>query len=197
MKTAPGKPKNTVEADGSRIYAFLELRDSEMQRQSEAISQSSSRLFYRNEASADRTAKRIMESVMGSELPAAAARGFRFKSIPRLATIFAAAALLVIFSSTITAAIVKRQGLVEITFILVAPDARSVSLVGDFNGWSLERDLLKKAGNTGQWRITVRLPKGHAYNYNFVLDGIRWIVDPNAAFKLDDGMGGTVSSLVL
>ncbi|MBN1837315.1 MAG: hypothetical protein JW820_15780 [Spirochaetales bacterium] len=86
---------------------------------------------------------------------------------------------------------------VLVRFELVAPEARQVNLVGDFNGWDPEGLAMKDATGKGEWRITVRLKKGKVYTYNFLMDGQRWIADPGSWRQVDDGFGGTSSVLEL
>lgn len=57
----------------------------------------------------------------------------------------------------------------RIEFRYFRPSARSVSLVGDFNHWNPEQDLLRK-GNDGIWRVTKRLHAG-TYRYRYLIDG--------------------------
>ncbi len=66
----------------------------------------------------------------------------------------------------------RRKNMVE--FRLHAPNASMVSLVGDFNNWNPENDLLRK-GDDGVWRLKKRIPGG-TYRYNYVIDG-NWKLD--------------------
>lgn len=68
-----------------------------------------------------------------------------------------------------------------------APEARSVSLAGDFNKWSAEKGLMKRESN-GTWTLDVPLHPG-TYHYMFVVDGEAWVMDPNAELYRDDGFG--------
>jgi hypothetical protein len=86
---------------------------------------------------------------------------------------------------------------VTVTFMLKAPDASTVSLAGDFNGWSDEEYQLRRAAGSGAWEIKVPLKRGKAYVYNFVIDGKLWITDPAVPAKIDDGFGGSGSLLRL
>lgn len=61
-----------------------------------------------------------------------------------------------------------------IEFRIFKPDARLVSLVGDFNNWNPENDLLRK-GRDGIWRLHKKLTPG-TYRYQYVIDG-RWTTD--------------------
>lgn len=77
----------------------------------------------------------------------------------------------------------------EVRFVLEAPGARSVFLAGDFSSWDPEGLPLRKSPG-GRWERTVRLRRGRAYSYNFVVDGTSWVVDPAAPERIDDGFGG-------
>lgn len=72
-------------------------------------------------------------------------------------------------------------------FVLQAPAARKVCLVGDFNQWKLcEVPMTKDAD--GHWVADVRLPRGR-HQYMFVVDDQKWQTDPRADVKVDDGFG--------
>ncbi|MBU0936927.1 MAG: isoamylase early set domain-containing protein [Spirochaetes bacterium] len=108
-----------------------------------------------------------------------------------------AAVLLVVASSALTARYMAGRQLATVTFVLYAPGAQTVAVSGDFNEWSTEVHILQPAGAEGRWELTLQLPRGQIYNYNFVIDGEEWIVDPESLLIQDDGMGGSVSSLLL
>lgn len=63
-----------------------------------------------------------------------------------------------------------------VAFEYYGPDATSVTLVGEFNGWDPEARPLKRDPG-GMWKATVRLEPG-SYQYKFVVDGQRWEEDP-------------------
>lgn len=72
-------------------------------------------------------------------------------------------------------------------FVLVAPDAVEVTLVGDFNDWSVSATPLTGADGHGVWSVTVPLSPGR-YRYAFVVDGTIWRADPQAP-TADDEFG--------
>jgi len=86
---------------------------------------------------------------------------------------------------------------ISVSFVLDAPEAREVSLVGDFNQWSSGTNAMYRASPEKPWEIKVILPKGRMYVYNFVIDGKLWVDDPTASEKIDDGFGGKSSLLRL
>jgi hypothetical protein len=58
-----------------------------------------------------------------------------------------------------------------VEFRIYKPKAKYVSLVGDFNNWNPENDLLKKNKN-GVWTLVKRLSPG-IYKYKYIIDGVR------------------------
>ncbi len=58
----------------------------------------------------------------------------------------------------------------EIAFEFFAPSAVKVAVVGTFNQWNCEKDLMKNDG-TGRWKMTLNLPIGR-YEYRYSVDGI-------------------------
>jgi hypothetical protein len=77
-------------------------------------------------------------------------------------------------------------------FVLVAPQAASVALVGDFNDWDPARSPMQTAH--GVWATVVRLAPGR-YRYAFLVNGVEWRADPGAPAAKDDEFG-TPSSVV-
>jgi hypothetical protein len=77
-------------------------------------------------------------------------------------------------------------------FVLVAPQAASVALVGDFNDWDPARSPMRTAH--GVWATAVLLTPGR-YRYAFLVNGVEWRADPSAPAAKDDEFG-TPSSVV-
>jgi hypothetical protein len=77
-------------------------------------------------------------------------------------------------------------------FVFVAPQAATVSLVGDFNDWDPTRSPMRTA--QGVWATALRLSPGR-YRYAFLVNGSEWRADPGAPSALDDEFG-TPSSVV-
>lgn len=69
---------------------------------------------------------------------------------------------------------------------LLRPEAQSVAIVGDFNGWDPQGLPLRHAGN-GLWTLTIPLKPGR-YQYMYRVDG-RWVTDPLASEFSPDGFG--------
>ena len=63
-------------------------------------------------------------------------------------------------------------------FVLHARDARSVSVVGDFNDWDPRATPLTRTGD-GVWSAVVRLRPG-TVRYAYLVDGTEWRADPHA-----------------
>jgi hypothetical protein len=81
-------------------------------------------------------------------------------------------------------------------FVLHAPAASHVSLVGDFNGWNAVAAPMTRTAD-GTWMVQVKLPPG-LHRYSFEVDGTNgatFVADPKAIRAPDDGFGP--SSLLL
>lgn len=76
---------------------------------------------------------------------------------------------------------------VYVRLVLLQPEARSVSVAGDFNGWNPAQTKLERSEG-GMWTATIALKPGR-YQYMFVIDGKQWIADPLAEEGAGDGFG--------
>jgi len=76
---------------------------------------------------------------------------------------------------------------VYVQFVVEAPSAETVQLVGDFTEWQPTVEL-EDADGDGVWSGRVPLLPG-VHEYMFVIDGSDWVTDPNAAGYQDDGFG--------
>ncbi|MDP7421509.1 MAG: isoamylase early set domain-containing protein [bacterium] len=74
-------------------------------------------------------------------------------------------------------------------------EAEEVAVAGDFNNWDTTADKMVNLGD-GNWTITLNLKPGR-FEYKFVIDGTKWIADPQAKEFVDDGYGGQRSVLVV
>ena len=57
-----------------------------------------------------------------------------------------------------------------------APEANTVAVAGDFNGWDTQAVMLKK-NKAGWWKANLKLAPGR-YQYRFVVNGEQWSEDP-------------------
>jgi hypothetical protein len=76
---------------------------------------------------------------------------------------------------------------VYVRLVLLQPEARSVSVAGDFNGWDPGQTKMERSEG-GMWTATIALKPGR-YQYMFVVDGKQWIADPFAVDGAGDGFG--------
>jgi hypothetical protein len=76
---------------------------------------------------------------------------------------------------------------VYVQFSLVAPNASSVSVAGDFSDWQPAFSLEDPDGD-GVWTARVPVEPG-VYAYMFLVDDTSWQTDPNAGRYQDDGFG--------
>jgi len=81
-----------------------------------------------------------------------------------------------------------------VRFVFADSSARTVSLVGDFNGWARERTPLHATARAGVWSVSVPLTPGR-HEYAFIVNGERWVADPLSPGNRDEF--GTESSVLL
>jgi 1,4-alpha-glucan branching enzyme len=73
----------------------------------------------------------------------------------------------------------------EHEFRYKAPDAKSVELMGEWNGW---KSIPMTKGSDGVWTAKVSLSSG-TYAYKYLVDGKDWVFDPdNSNKKSVDGI---------
>ena len=84
----------------------------------------------------------------------------------------------------------------RLMFIFHDDSAQSVSVAGDFNGWSQAATPLKR-DDSGLWVSEIVVPQAGLFEYKFIVDGQRWIEDPSNGMKAPDNYGGFNSVLVI
>ncbi len=70
----------------------------------------------------------------------------------------------------------KSNTVCKVTFRLpkeAAPDARTVSVVGEFNSWDMSEHEMKKLKN-GDFTVTVELPCNREFRFRYLIDSCRW-----------------------
>jgi 1,4-alpha-glucan branching enzyme len=69
---------------------------------------------------------------------------------------------------------------------LLAPQAESVSIAGDFNNWNTISHPMEK-DKKGIWKISFNFQPG-TYQYRFLVDG-QWQTDPNCTECVENPFG--------
>jgi hypothetical protein len=87
-------------------------------------------------------------------------------------------------ASGVVAALPAHDTVYVVRFVLADANARTVTLVGDFNAWAKRATPLRPA-KPGVWSTQVALPAGR-HEYAFLVDGKRWVADPAAERLADD-----------
>lgn len=81
-----------------------------------------------------------------------------------------------------------------VRFVFADSSARSVALVGDFNGWARDKTPLHATARAGVWSVSVPLTSGR-HEYAFIVNGRRWVADPLSPGNRDEF--GTESSVLM
>jgi hypothetical protein len=160
---------------------------------------------------------RVEAALRAAPRPRAGARGPRAWFEPRRVTyrpLAAAAAGLALIAAGALAGIWLGRGFVpasprdpsaapatpagaeEIRFVLGTASASSVAVVGDFNGWDASATPMRRDPRSELWTATVRLAPGW-HSYVFVVDGERWVPDPQAPLAPADDFGMRRSVIVV
>jgi len=205
-KTSIAHPRRLSDNSATRAASFLSARDSldGYPDSGDLSGREQPALFRRDPEAAKVSADAIMARIQAIGAPdVLEANGIPVRTPFRLAArasrfvgLAAAAVLIAGLSSVITLGLIRSSTTVDVRFVLEAPQATSVWLAADFNEWSPDGYSMEKTSD-GTWEITVPLRKGKAYAYNFIIDGEHWVADPSSPARLDDGFGGSSSSLSL
>lgn len=147
----------------------------------------------------DRVSKSVLEEIHRDQVTE---NKFGNRTSPLYKYLLAAAVLAMVFLPLIDR---KDSGFVpmnnpgaelaQVRLEIEVPQAESVVVVGDWNNWNPQSHYLAKGDQGKTWSIEMELEQGKEYRYQFVIDGERWIADPNAYLQVDDGFGGINSIL--
>lgn len=90
------------------------------------------------------------------------------------------------YKEKVPLAVLERR--VPVVLTLRSPEAKSVSVIGSFNGWQAQACEPQAFDGETHWTVTLSLPSGR-YEYAFVVDGERIVPDPGAGLHEEDGFG--------
>lgn len=80
------------------------------------------------------------------------------------------------------------NAVIYVQFAFANPNAKSVTIAGDFNDWDADTTPLRDTDGDGVWTGLIALRPG-MHKYMFVVDGEQWVTDPEAERYVDDGFG--------
>lgn len=89
----------------------------------------------------------------------------------------------------------KTKSICDVTFELPQDiEAKSVSVVGDFNEWDESANPLRKT--KGVWKTTLKLEQGREYQYRYFVNGEEWHNDWDADKYVPNNVDGDNSVVV-
>ena len=81
-------------------------------------------------------------------------------------------------------------------FVLYAPEARSVKIVGSFNNWKPSDEFNMEKQMNGNWVKIISLPPGQ-HQYKFFVDGTKWVEDENSPHRTTTNPYGSKNSILI
>ncbi len=94
---------------------------------------------------------------------------------------------------------VKSSRSCKVTFRLpkeAAPNARMVTIVGDFNNWNITETKMIRLKN-GDFKATVEMPCNREYSFRYLVDSNNWENDWFADKYIPNQFGGDDSVVIL
>lgn len=89
---------------------------------------------------------------------------------------------------------IKTKPVCKVTFTVVAKDAKSVVVVGDFNNWNAAEGELTKLKN-GTFKAVIEIPKDTTYEFKYVIDGA-FANEPEADSQVWNDFAGSENSVL-
>lgn len=94
--------------------------------------------------------------------------------------------------------ILKTKPVAKISFKVSkeeAQDAGQIAIVGDFNDWNPEANVMK-ALKDGSFSHTVELPAGATYQFRYLADNSRWFNEAEADAQAGTAFGDAENSVI-
>lgn len=85
---------------------------------------------------------------------------------------------------------------VPVAVVFEFANAKTVSVVGDFNGWDPAAAPMARVGVSGPWSATL-LAKPGRHTYAFLVDGTTLVADPLAPSATSPDFGGEASVMMV
>lgn len=92
----------------------------------------------------------------------------------------------------------KSKPLCKVTFTVNADlinGAKEVALLGEFNNWDPSAYNMRKLKD-GSFTKTIELEVGNEYQFRYLVDGERWINEPDADKFIHSGVAAEENSVV-
>ena len=116
-------------------------------------------------------------------------------SLLRFLRIAAAIAIVIATGAGVFTYVHRENNLVNITFRVRVPDAKTVYVMGSFNQWGDVPEQLRNTGN-GLFTLTLKLKPG-IYQYVYKVDDNEILSDPHARLYTQDGFGQRNAILIV
>lgn len=75
--------------------------------------------------------------------------------------------------------------------------ADRVAVLGEFNNWDSQQEILMKKLKDGTFKTTIDLEVGHEYQFRYLVDGKKWVNEADADKYVPTGVGVEDNSVVV
>lgn len=92
----------------------------------------------------------------------------------------------------------KSKSVAKVTFTVDADliaGGKHVAILGEFNDWNPSEDTMRKLKD-GSFTKTIELQAGQEYQFRYLIDGDRWINEPQADKYVYSGVAAEENSVV-
>lgn len=92
----------------------------------------------------------------------------------------------------------KSKPICKVTFTInseLVNGGKEVAILGEFNNWDPSENTMRRLKD-GSFTKTIELETGHDYQFRYLVDGERWINDPEADRFQYSGVAAEENSVV-
>jgi hypothetical protein len=88
----------------------------------------------------------------------------------------------------------------KVVFILSKDFAKKfnkISVVGDFNNWSIEKNIFAETEVDGSFSATIILSTNKSYQFRYLGDGVNWFNETDADKEVNSYFEGSKNSVII
>lgn len=94
----------------------------------------------------------------------------------------------------------QNKGECKVTFILsneLSKNFHTISIVGDFNNWSPNKNMFAETEPDGSFTTTIILHSNKSYQFKYLGDGVNWFNEIDADKEVNSYFEGSKNSVII